>query len=176
VAPGKERLEGLIEAPKHLLFSRDGPLRELGRGASHGLEFVGLHLVSDRDTLPAIGLDTLLQPGVIELAEVPEHIVECSRLGLVWIDAKFVAEYLRRALVPVLSERDQEPVKRDQRSTGSLFVSHPKVQHKRRGGASPVGYSPRAAETYGGEQPLLRQVSVAISNAQAFVLHQWAIT
>jgi hypothetical protein len=28
----------------------------------------------------------------------------------------------------------------------------------------------------GGEWPLLRQVSVAISNAQALVLHQWAIT
>jgi hypothetical protein len=54
VAPGKERLEGLIEVPKHLLFSREGPPRESGRGASHGLQFVGLHLISDRDTLPPI--------------------------------------------------------------------------------------------------------------------------
>ena len=60
VAAGKERLEGLIEAAKHLLFSREGPPREFWGGASHCLQFVGLHLVSDRDTLPAIGLDTLL--------------------------------------------------------------------------------------------------------------------
>jgi hypothetical protein len=60
VASGEECLEGLITAPQHLLLGREGPTREFWRGASHGLQFVGLHRVRDRNTLPAIGLDTLL--------------------------------------------------------------------------------------------------------------------
>jgi hypothetical protein len=61
------------------------------------------------------------------LAEVAKHIVECSRLGLVWIDAKFVAEYHKADL---RSGAIGARFKRDQRLTDSLFVPHPKVQHK----------------------------------------------
>jgi hypothetical protein len=66
------------------LFSREGPPREFGRGASHGLQFVGLHLVSDRDILPAIGLDTLLQPGVIMRSESWQKSPSISSSAAVW--------------------------------------------------------------------------------------------
>src|SRR5215831_18741878 len=92
-AAREERLECLVQATQHLLFYRERPARELGRRAAHALELVGLHLVADRNAASAVGRNALLETGVVELAEVREHVAEGGGLRPGRLDAVLVAQH-----------------------------------------------------------------------------------
>src|SRR5215470_2781962 len=92
-AAREERLECLVQATQHLLLCRERPARQLGRRAAHALELVGLHLVADRNAASAVGRNALLEAGVVELAEVREHVAEGGGLRPGRLDAVLVAQH-----------------------------------------------------------------------------------
>src|SRR5215469_11368718 len=63
------------------------------RSAAHALELVGLHLVADRNAASAVGRNALLEAGVVELAEVREHVAEGGGLRPGRLDAVLVAQH-----------------------------------------------------------------------------------
>src|SRR5690606_12694313 len=90
--PGKERFERLVETAENLLFGAEGPSGEAVMNGACGFQFRGLHPVGDGHTPSPPRLDALLQPGVVEGAEVRKHLPERGLLDAVRVDAEFIGQ------------------------------------------------------------------------------------
>lgn len=97
----EERREGLVEAAEHLLKGRERPAPEaIGIGGAARLEFGRLLLVAQADAATTVGFDTLLQPSIVETAEVAQHRVESRGLHPGRAQTKLIAADRRTRLVP----------------------------------------------------------------------------
>jgi hypothetical protein len=132
--PGKERLERLVETAEHLLLGAEGPSGEAVMNGACGLQFCGLHPVGDGHTLSPPRLDALLQPGVVEGAEVRKHVSKRGLLGAVRVDAKLVGKYQGAGLASAATDRGQERVAGLQPGGAFAFCTTPQhqLQPKRR--------------------------------------------
>ena len=87
--PAEERLERLVETADNLLFRRVAVAGQPFVSQPNGLQFVGLIDVAERLAPPLIRLDPLLEAGVVEVAEAPEHVRQPGGLRRVRKEAVF---------------------------------------------------------------------------------------
>jgi len=92
ITPAEKRFIGLVEAAQALLFGRERPARQLGRRLAHCLQLGRLHIVCHRNAAAPIRLDPLLQPGVVETAEVSEHLGKSGSLRPIRLNPVFVRQ------------------------------------------------------------------------------------
>src|SRR5215469_520342 len=89
--PSEERFEGLIQPAEHVLAAREVDQSEQPFGA-HRFQLVGLVVVVDALAPSFPSLAPFLQGGVVEVASLVELVLEKLNLGLVGVQAVFVAE------------------------------------------------------------------------------------
>lgn len=100
-AATEECLERLVEFPHHLLLSGRGPASNVRKVSADDGQTGDLLVNADRDAL-LVGADAVFESGIVELAEVAQHLTQERGLRPVRFDAVAVAQRRHSAALLVL--------------------------------------------------------------------------